>query len=99
QEARDAAMPGGARVGASEQDPAIADPRSAAPHLLTVDHEASAAVGLGARRQGREVAPRPRLGEQLTPDNLAARRRRQVGGLLFGSAVRKERLGDEDQPD
>ena len=91
EERGDAPVPRIRRSRAREQHAAVGVLGQAGPDLLAVDHpgrrRAGVALGHGAAAQGREVAPRVRLGEALAPE-LGARE--QAGDDLGGELRRRE---------
>src|SRR6185295_19840356 len=75
-EGRDAAVLGQRGVVAREEEPEARIRASARPHLLPA-HPPLVTVALRTRRKSGEVGTGARLREELAPDLLAARDRRQ----------------------
>ena len=93
QEVGDALMLGRAGVGAGQQRTPLRELRAGGPDLLPGD--APTAVDLrGLGGEAGEIRARTRLGKQLTPDHLAAERRRQELLLLSFGAVGDDRRDD-----
>ena len=76
-------------VGAGQQQPVLGVVRAARPHLLAGDPP-PVGVRDGLGRDGRQVGPGTRLGEQLAPDVVAAAQRLQQVLLLLLGAERDE---------
>ena len=82
----------------ARHQPQSGELRVARPDLLPVEHVA-AVDGIGARLQGRQVAPRARLAEQLAPDLRRVEDLRQPPSLLGIRPVREQRRADQVDAD
>ena len=89
-EHRHAGMSLAVGVGSGQEQPERGVVRPRRPHLLTIDHPV-VAVTLGATGHAREIGPCTGLGEQLAPDLVATKQRRQVAIALRIGPVREQR--------